>query len=139
MIFAYRVPKYLRSEPNKKYSRCKFGPQCLFVPVSSFWHYIGTLIITVVQWSYRSFRLSDRCICQVVLAISRLFRSLQTKEIKKLKKEKRTEQLPRIAVCSRNRVLLISVPDPPDPHVFVPPGPGSTSQRYGSGSFYYRA
>ncbi len=25
-------------------------------------------------------------------------------------------------------------PDPPDPHVFGPPGYGSTSQRYGSGS-----
>ena len=25
-------------------------------------------------------------------------------------------------------------PDPPDPHVFGPPGSGSTSQRYGSGS-----
>ncbi len=27
-------------------------------------------------------------------------------------------------------------PDPPDPHVFGPPGSGSTSQRYGSGSFF---
>jgi hypothetical protein len=25
--------------------------------------------------------------------------------------------------------------DPQDPHVFGPPGSGSTSQRYGSGSF----
>jgi hypothetical protein len=36
-----------------------------------------------------------------------------------------------------------SVPDPPDPHVFGPPGSGSgsTSQRYGSGSgsFYHLA
>jgi hypothetical protein len=39
-----------------------------------------------------------------------------------------------------------SVADPnPDPHVFGPPGSGSTSQRYGSGSssgsgsFYYHA
>ncbi len=35
------------------------------------------------------------------------------------------------------------VPDPPDPHVFRPPGSGSGSiiQRYGSGSgsFYYQA
>jgi hypothetical protein len=30
-------------------------------------------------------------------------------------------------------------PDPPDPHVFGPPRSGSTSQRYGSGSFYYHA
>jgi hypothetical protein len=36
-------------------------------------------------------------------------------------------------------------PDPPDPHVFGPPGSGSTSQMYGSGSgsssgsFYYLA
>jgi hypothetical protein len=32
-------------------------------------------------------------------------------------------------------------PDPPDPHVFGPPGPGSESirQRYGSGSFYQQA
>jgi hypothetical protein len=33
-----------------------------------------------------------------------------------------------------------SVPDPdldPDPHVIGPPGFGSTSQRYGSGSFYH--
>jgi hypothetical protein len=36
-----------------------------------------------------------------------------------------------------------SDPDPPDPHVFGPPGSGSrfTSQRYGSGSgsFYHQA
>jgi hypothetical protein len=36
-------------------------------------------------------------------------------------------------------------PDPPDPHVFGPPGSGSTIQRYGSGSgsgpgsFYHHA
>jgi hypothetical protein len=30
-------------------------------------------------------------------------------------------------------------PDPPDPHVFGPPGSRSTSQRYGSGSFYHHA
>ncbi len=30
-------------------------------------------------------------------------------------------------------------PDPPDPHVFGPPGSGSTSQRYGSGSHRPRA
>jgi hypothetical protein len=36
-------------------------------------------------------------------------------------------------------------PDPPDPRVFWPPGSGSTSQRYGSGSdsgsgsFYHHA
>ncbi len=32
-------------------------------------------------------------------------------------------------------------PDPPDPHIFGPPGSGSgsTSQRYGSGSFYHHA
>jgi hypothetical protein len=30
-------------------------------------------------------------------------------------------------------------PDPPDPHVFGPPGSGSTCQRYGSGSFYHHA
>jgi hypothetical protein len=33
------------------------------------------------------------------------------------------------------KILEISVADPdPDPHVFGPPGSGSTSQRYGSGS-----
>jgi hypothetical protein len=30
-------------------------------------------------------------------------------------------------------------PDPSDPFVFVPPGSGSISQRYGSGSFYHPA
>jgi hypothetical protein len=30
-------------------------------------------------------------------------------------------------------------PDLPDPHVFGPPGSGSISQRYGSGSFYHQA
>jgi hypothetical protein len=30
-------------------------------------------------------------------------------------------------------------PDPPDPRVFWPPGSGSTSQRYGSGSLYHLA
>ncbi len=34
--------------------------------------------------------------------------------------------------------LSSSVADP-DPHIFGPPGSGSTSQRYGSGSFYYHA
>jgi hypothetical protein len=42
-----------------------------------------------------------------------------------------------------NRAGISSVvdpdPDPPDPHVFGPPGSGSTSQRYGSGSFYHHA
>jgi hypothetical protein len=33
-----------------------------------------------------------------------------------------------------------SVADPdPNPHVFGPPGSGSISQRYGSGSFYHHA
>jgi hypothetical protein len=38
-------------------------------------------------------------------------------------------------------MVVPSVPDPPDPHVFGPPGSGSTSQRYGSGSgsFYHQA
>jgi hypothetical protein len=38
-------------------------------------------------------------------------------------------------------IVQASVPDPPDPHVFGPPGSGSTSQRYGSGSgsFYHHA
>jgi hypothetical protein len=37
--------------------------------------------------------------------------------------------------------VVYSDPDPPDPHVFGPPGSGSTSQRYGSGSgsFYHHA
>jgi hypothetical protein len=30
-------------------------------------------------------------------------------------------------------------PDPPDPHVFGPPGSGSICQRYGSGSFCHHA
>jgi len=30
-------------------------------------------------------------------------------------------------------------PDPADPHVFGPPGSGSISQMYGSGSFYNQA
>jgi hypothetical protein len=29
--------------------------------------------------------------------------------------------------------------DPPDPHVFGPPGSGAISQRYRSGSFYHHA
>ncbi len=35
----------------------------------------------------------------------------------------------------------VADPDPPDPHFFGPPGSGSASQRYGSGSgsFYYHA
>jgi hypothetical protein len=33
--------------------------------------------------------------------------------------------------------LFYSVPDPLDPRVFGPPGSGSNSQRYGSGSFYH--
>ncbi len=37
------------------------------------------------------------------------------------------------------RRACISVPDPPEPRVFWPPGSGSTSQRYGSGSFYHHA
>ncbi len=33
----------------------------------------------------------------------------------------------------------ISVADPDDPYVFGPPGSGSVSQRYGSGSFNHQA
>ncbi len=38
-------------------------------------------------------------------------------------------------------ISSVADPDPPDPHVFGPPGSGSTSQRYGSGSgsFYHHA
>jgi hypothetical protein len=36
-------------------------------------------------------------------------------------------------------VTSVPDPDPPDPHVFGPPGSGSTSQRYRSGSFYHNA
>jgi hypothetical protein len=36
-------------------------------------------------------------------------------------------------------IVSISVTDPPDPHVFGPPGSGSISQRYGSGSLYHQA
>ncbi len=43
----------------------------------------------------------------------------------------------------QTNIVKISVPDPdpPDPRVFCPPGSGSTSQRYGSGSgsFYHHA
>ncbi len=43
-----------------------------------------------------------------------------------------------VQVCKTN-ILFPSVPDPPDPHVFGPPGSGSISQRYGSKSFYQQA
>ncbi len=38
-----------------------------------------------------------------------------------------------------NFAFSVPDPDPPDPHVFGPPGSGSgsTSQMYGSGSFYH--
>ncbi len=41
----------------------------------------------------------------------------------------------------QKKIITGSVPDPdpPDPRVFWPPGSGSTSQRYGSGSFYHHA
>jgi hypothetical protein len=37
--------------------------------------------------------------------------------------------------------ISVADPDPPDPYVFGPPGSGSISQRYGSGSgfFYHQA
>jgi hypothetical protein len=35
---------------------------------------------------------------------------------------------------SGNGVASVGDPDPQDPHVFGPPGSGSISQRYGSGS-----
>jgi hypothetical protein len=48
----------------------------------------------------------------------------------------------RIGILGSVRVPQTSVADP-DPHVFRPPGSGSTSQRYGSGSgsgsFYHHA
>jgi hypothetical protein len=37
------------------------------------------------------------------------------------------------------RFSSVPDPDPPDPHVFGPPGSGSISQRYGSGSFHHQA
>ncbi len=47
----------------------------------------------------------------------------------------------KIKFCNEAFILVIIVPDPdpPDPHVYGPPGSGSTSQRYGSGSFYHHA
>ncbi len=44
-------------------------------------------------------------------------------------------------VGSSNVKTSVADPDPPDPHVFGPSGSGSgsTSQRYGSGSFYHHA
>jgi hypothetical protein len=36
-------------------------------------------------------------------------------------------------------ITSVADPDPPNPHVFGPPGSGSTSQRYGTGSFYHHA
>jgi hypothetical protein len=43
--------------------------------------------------------------------------------------------------CAKQSTVFCSVPDtdPPDPHVYGPPGSGSISQRYGSGSFYHQA
>ncbi len=43
----------------------------------------------------------------------------------------------RVTVDQSIKRMAISVgdPDPQDPHVFGPPGSGSISQRYGSGSF----
>ncbi len=35
--------------------------------------------------------------------------------------------------------ISVADPDPPDPHVFGPPGSGSISQRQVSGSFYHHA
>ncbi len=35
--------------------------------------------------------------------------------------------------------VAVPDPDPPDPHVFEHLGSGSTSQRYGYGSFYHHA
>jgi hypothetical protein len=32
----------------------------------------------------------------------------------------------------------VADPDLPDPYVYGPPGSGSVSQRYGSGSFYHQ-
>ncbi len=42
-----------------------------------------------------------------------------------------------VVFMARYVMVLSSVadPDPPDPHVFGPPGSGSTSQSYGSGSY----
>ncbi len=48
--------------------------------------------------------------------------------------------VPYLIVCSS---VADPDPDPPDPHVFGPPGSESTTQRYGSGSgsgsFYHHA
>jgi hypothetical protein len=39
---------------------------------------------------------------------------------------------------ANKKLVFFSVADS-DPHVFEPPGSGSTGQRYGSGSFYHHA
>jgi hypothetical protein len=38
-----------------------------------------------------------------------------------------------------NPVVNLQISPDPDPRVFWPPGSGSTSQKYGSGSFYHHA
>jgi hypothetical protein len=44
-----------------------------------------------------------------------------------------------VGQTSRYLLLSVAVPDPQDPLVFGPPGSGSISQRYGSGSFCHQA
>ncbi len=44
-----------------------------------------------------------------------------------------------ISVEVRHLVSSVTDPDPSDPYVFWPPGSGSISQRYGSGSFFHHA
>ena len=56
---------------------------------------------------------------------------------KEVRKYKKTSQ----KIFKRFMITSVADPDPPDPHVFGPPGSGSINQRYGSGSgsFYHHA
>jgi hypothetical protein len=48
-------------------------------------------------------------------------------------------QLPACIIIIRRDQGSVANPDPSDLYVLGPPGSGSVSQRYGSGSFYHQA
>jgi hypothetical protein len=78
-------------------------------------------------------------ITRSILAAACLY--VSTDRRRKAKRQRKHYNLPQTRKNFPLPTLIIGVPDPdpPDPHVFGPPGSDSISQRYASGSgFFYQ-
>jgi hypothetical protein len=97
------------------------------IPVTA-WHPRAVHRVAWVLVPWRMFYLILICLLLMVFAHSLYLQILQLKQVLGCPTQDLTSEFYMMRQSS------VADPDPPDPHVFGPPGSGSTSQRYGSGS-----